>query len=550
MPTSRKYLAIAVFFLLGAATGDAQTYHEQYRPGFHFSPKEKWMNDPNGLVHIDGVYHLFFQYYPGGIVWGPMHWGHATSRDLVHWQQQPIALYPDSLGYIFSGSVVVDSNNTSGFAGTGPAAAANATETRPAPARMKAPKGKPAARENKSPASERGGGAAGIIPLVAVFTQHDTAGEHRHTLDFQRQSLAYSLDKGNSWTKYPGNPVLPNPGIADFRDPNVNWYAKGKKWVMALATKDRITFYSSPDLKSWTKESDFGEDAGAHGGVWECPGLFPMTLKVREMVRSYWVLLVSNNPGGPNGGSGTQYFIGQWDGHVFKPVDTVTRWIDYGPDDYAGAVWNNTGRRRLFLGWMSNWEYANQLPTAAWRNAMTIPRNLFLQESRSKILLASEPAQELYALTKRKVELRHIVVDSSTSLTGILKDTAGRYILDVEGPADGSVAFVFSDALGEQLVFGYNAVKDQYYLDRSRAGRSDFHPGFGGLYTAPRLTSSGNLNLQFVMDRSSLEVFADDGLTAMTSIFFSQQPLTRVRVNTTGPWTIKKLDYRALGSIW
>src|SRR6185437_11884551 len=176
MPTSRKYLSIAVFFLLGAATGDAQTYHEQYRPGFHFSPKEKWMNDPNGLVRFDGVYHLFFQYYPNDIVWGPMHWGHATSRDLVHWQQQPIALYPDSLGYIFSGSAVVDSANTSGL------------------------------------------GTKGKIPLVAVFTQHDPVGEKRHSTDYQNQSLAYSLDKGASWTKYTGNPVLRNPGITDFRD--------------------------------------------------------------------------------------------------------------------------------------------------------------------------------------------------------------------------------------------------------------------------------------------------------------------------------------------
>ena len=500
------------------------------------------MNDPNGLVHFDGVYHLFFQYYPGDIVWGPMHWGHATSRDLIHWQQQPIALYPDSLGYIFSGSVVVDSNNTSGFGAAAP------TREPDIPRTMKTPKGHHPPVHQSPPASRET--ARLPIPLIAVFTQHDTAGERRHSVDFQRQSIAYSLDKGATWTKYPGNPVLPNPGIADFRDPNVNWYAKGKKWVMALATKDRITFYSSPDMKDWKKESDFGQDAGAHGGVWECPSLFPMTLKVREMDRSYWVLLVSNNPGGPNGGSGTQYFIGQWDGHVFKPLDTVTRWIDYGPDDYAGAVWNNTGRRRIFLGWMSNWDYANQLPTATWRNAMTVPRNLSLQEARSKILLASEPVQEMEALTRRKVETRHLEVDSSASLTNMIKDTAGRYILDVEGPADGSVAFVFSDAAGERIVFGYNAVKDQYYLDRSGAGRTDFHAGFGGVYTAPRLTSSGSLNLQFVMDRASLEVFADGGLTVMTGVFFSQQPMTRVRVNTTGPWTIKRMEYRALGSIW
>lgn len=546
----RNYLVVVALMLVAAAS-QAQTYHELYRPGFHFSPREKWMNDPNGLVHFDGVYHLFFQFYPGDIVWGPMHWGHATSRDLIHWQQQPIALYPDSLGYIFSGSAVVDSTNTSGL-GAGPVGGiAGGSGTGPSGTRHHATTRESARETARNEAREAAREAARApIPLVAIFTQHDTAGEHRHALDFQRQSLAYSLDKGVTWTKYAGNPVLPNPGIADFRDPNVSWYAKGKKWVMALATKDRITFYSSPDLKSWIKESEFGADIGAHGGVWECPALFPLTLKVREMERPYWVLLVSNNPGGPNGGSGTQYFVGQWDGHVFKPADTVTRWVDYGPDDYAGSVWNNTGHRRIFIGWMSNWDYANQLPTSTWRNAMTVPRNLSLGEARSKVLLASEPVEELYRLTKRKVELRHLIVDSSMSLTGALKDTAGRYIIEAEGPADGSVAFVFSNAAGEKVIFGYNAVKDQYYLDRSASGRVDFHPGFGETYTAPRLTSSGALDLRFVMDRSSLEVFADGGLTVMTGVFFSQQPMTRVRVNTTGPWNLRRLTYMALASIW
>jgi fructan beta-fructosidase len=284
-------------------TTHAQT-QELFRPRFHFSPKEKWMNDPNGLVYYQGTYHLFFQYYPGGIVWGPMHWGHAISKDLIHWQQQPIALYPDSLGYIFSGSAVVDSNNTSGF------------------------------------------GRNGKIPLVAMFTHHDPVAEKAGSKTFQNESLAYSLDGGSSWTKYSGNPVLRNPGITDFRDPGVFWYEKGKKWIVALATKDRISFYSSTDLKSWNKESEFGVGIGAHGGVWECPNLFPLNWGQK----TFWVLLVSNNPGGPNGGSGTQYFIGQFDGHTFRPVDNTTRWIDYGPDDYAGITWNNTGRRRIFLG--------------------------------------------------------------------------------------------------------------------------------------------------------------------------------------------------------
>jgi fructan beta-fructosidase len=512
----KKFLYLSFFLVpvLGEgqtkteSTGAAPAWHELYRPGFHFSPKEKWMNDPNGMVRFEGVYHLFFQYYPNDIVWGPMHWGHATSSDLVHWQQQPIALYPDSLGYIFSGSAVVDSANTSGF------------------------------------------GEPGRTPLVAVFTHHDPVGEKQHTTTFQNQSIAYSLDKGASWTKYPGNPVLKNPGITDFRDPNVSWHAKEKMWVMTLATRDRISFYSSPDLKKWSKESEFGEGIGAHGGVWECPDLFSFTRKEADKERTYWILLISNNPGGPNGGSGTQYFIGDWDGHVFTPLDRSTRWVDYGPDDYAGVLWNNAGRRRIFLGWMSNWDYATKVPTTTWRNAMTIPRNVFLLDANGKPYLASLPAPEVLSLAKHKMTLRRIAVDSSRDISSQLQDQAGRYLLNVQGAADQSVAFVFYDKAGEQVIFGYNNVKQEYYIDRSASGKTDFHPGFGGIYTAPRISKDKELKLQFVMDRSSLEVFADGGLTVMTAVYFSQQPLTHVKVNCTDRWLIKELTYGAMASIW
>ncbi|HZF66021.1 MAG TPA: glycoside hydrolase family 32 protein, partial [Chitinophagaceae bacterium] len=232
---------------------------EPYRLQFHFSPKEKWMNDPNGMVFYNNIYHLFYQYNPNSTVWGPMHWGHATSSDLVHWKHQPIALYPDSLGTIFSGSAVVDWQNTSGF------------------------------------------GREGKVPLVAIYTNHDHVGEKAKRSDFQVQSIAYSLDEGATWTKYNNNPILLNPGIKDFRDPKVIWHEVSRRWIMALATKDRVSFYSAPDLKNWTKESEFGERLGAHGGVWECPDLFPLNHRGQEL----WVLLVSINPGGPNGGSAT-----------------------------------------------------------------------------------------------------------------------------------------------------------------------------------------------------------------------------------------------------
>ena len=228
-------------FIIAALASQAQkipskVYHEAYRPQVHFSPKEKWANDPNGMVYYKGTYHLFFQHYPKASVWGPMHWGHAVSKDLIHWKQLPIALYPDKLGYIFSGSVVVDENNTSGL------------------------------------------GTKSKSAMVAIFTHHDPKGEKSGSSVFQNESTAYSLDEGATWTKYPGNPVLKNPGIRDFRDPKVFWYSPAKKWVMSLATKDRITFYSSANLKEWTKESDFGQMLGAHGGVWECPDLFPLKL--------------------------------------------------------------------------------------------------------------------------------------------------------------------------------------------------------------------------------------------------------------------------------
>src|SRR5687767_5106825 len=277
----KYYLVIIIIFLFACCSEHQNVFQnepsqrEPHRPLFHFTPPANWMNDPNGMVFYNNTYHLFYQYYPDSTVWGPMHWEHATSKDLVHWDHQPIALYPDTLGYIFSGSAVVDVNNTSGFGGDGK------------------------------------------VPLVAIFTHHDPAGEKRGIDTYQVQSLAYSLDEGKTWTKYAGNPVMKNPGIRDFRDPKVIWHAATKKWIMTLATLDRITFYSSPDLKTWMKESEVGKDFGGHGGVWECPDLFPLDYQGEQV----WVLLVSINLGGPNGGSATQYFTGRFDGKSFTPFD-------------------------------------------------------------------------------------------------------------------------------------------------------------------------------------------------------------------------------------
>jgi fructan beta-fructosidase len=503
-----RLFTFALFLLAGmAALGQSQTislYHEPFRPQIHFSPKEHWMNDPNGMVYFNHTYHLFFQYYPGASVWGPMHWGQAVSKDLIHWKQLPVALYPDSLGYIFSGSAVVDSNNTSGF------------------------------------------GKNGKIPLVAIFTQHDPKGAAAGKNNFQNQSLAYSLDGGYTWTKYAHNPVLNNPGITDFRDPKVSWYEPGKKWVMTLATKDRITFYSSPNLKNWTKESEFGQSTGAHGGVWECPDLFPLTLKGK----THWVLIVNVNPGGPNKGSATQYFVGQFDGHVFIPADTTTKWLDYGPDEYAGVTWNNTGSRRIFLGWMSNWLYGEKVPTSRWRSAFTVPRLLHLIAYNGNILLASAPVKALDELIAKTCRFKNVDIKKGRSFTGLTGKVSGQYLIILETASVQNFKLTFANKKNEKLIVGYDKKQDRYYIDRSHSGIVDFDKNFAGIATAPRLSANKPIKLTLVTDRASIELFADDGATVMTCIYFPREALDKITLSTDEHLKVKSLSYAELRSIW
>lgn len=492
-------LSISICQFSKAQTADSKPYQEPYRPQVHFSPKEHWVNDPNGMVYFNHTYHLFFQYYPGDIVWGPMHWGHATSKDLVHWKELPIALYPDSLGYIFSGSAVVDSNNTSGF------------------------------------------GKNGKIPLVAIFTHHDPKGEKEGKNNFQNESLAYSLDEGNTWTKYSGNPVLKNPGIKDFRDPKVMWYAKEKKWVMTLATLDHITFYSSPNLKDWKKESEFGKEIGAHGGVWECPDLFSLKLKGK----TYWVLIVNLNPGGPNGGSATQYFIGEFDGSKFTPADTKLRWIDHGPDEYAGITWSNTGTRKIFLGWMSNWLYANQVPTKKWRNAMTIPKELALKNVNGEMIVTSNPVKELAAIEKKPVAVNKTLLKGKGT-----KNLPAQFVLKFKLDKIGDYSVILSNDAGEQLVIGYDHGKKQYFIDRSKSGKIDFNPEFAKIAFAPRITNTPSSNIQLVVDASSIELFADGGSTVMTSVFFPARPFNNLQIRNKKGVIITALTLTPLSPIW
>ena len=490
------FLLVAVFSCLHSF---AQTVaaDNAYRPRIHFSPAAHWINDPNGMVYVNGVYHLFFQYHPYSSVWGPMHWGHATSKDLIRWQEEPIALYPDSLGYIFSGSAVVDVNNSSGF------------------------------------------GKNGKAPLVAVFTHHNSRTE-KERIDFQTQSIAYSNDNGKTWTKYDGNPVIKNPGIADFRDPKVMWHTATQKWIMTLATKDCVTFYSSPDLKNWTKESTFGKENGAHGGVWECPDLIEMEFEGKKV----WVLLVSINPGAPNGGSATQYFIGDFDGHTFTTKQKDTRWIDYGPDNYAGVTWSNTGKRKLFIGWMSNWNYANQLPTQSWRNAMTIARELHLAKEGNELYLASLPVGELTKYETQQASLKNITVDERAAViakTGILHFPSG-FNLTTTADADFTIRF-YNKATGEELKIGYDKKANNYFIDRSRSGIVNFHSGFAAKHTVPRISTSKEIKLRLLFDASSVELFADNGLSVMTALNFPTEKYTHVELLSATKAIVKEFAY-------
>ncbi|CAG4997278.1 Levanase [Dyadobacter sp. CECT 9275] len=491
---------ITCLFLIALFTGLqalAQDFREKYRPQFHFTPRANWMNDPNGMVYHNGIYHLFYQYYPDDKIWGPMHWGHATSRDMVSWKEQPIALYPDSLGYIFSGSAVVDKNNTAGF---------------------------------------------GKDALVAIFTHHDPVQEKLKTGKHETQSIAYSLDDGKTWTKYKGNPVLKNPGISDFRDPKVSWYEPAKKWIMTLATKDRVTFYSSADLKAWSRESDFGATDGGHGGVWECPDLFPIMHEGKQV----WVLIVNINPGGPNKGSAGQYFLGDFDGKTFTSNSKETKWLDFGTDNYAAVTFSNTADRKILMGWMSNWQYANQVPTHPWRSANTVARELGLKTVGKEIYLTSLLVKELSILNTTYFSLKNVSVKNQLDLTNQTKNKTGLFRLDLKTGSTADFSIVLANEAGNELILGYSKAENQYYIDRSKSGKTDFEKGFGAKHIAPRFATEKNVSLTLIADAASVELFADNGLTVVTDIFFPEKPMTHLLIKSGSGIIIDTLNYRVL----
>jgi sucrose-6-phosphate hydrolase SacC (GH32 family) len=640
--------------------GSVLMYNEKYRPQAHFTPPEKWMNDPNGMFYLDGEYHLFYQHNPDASVWGPMHWGHAVSRDLVHWEHLPIALYPDEQGTIFSGGAVVDWNNSSGLG----------------------------SKENP--------------PIVALYTYHNSELEKEGRIDFQTQAMAYSLDKGRTWQKYANNPIIENPGIRDFRDPKVMWHEGSDQWIMVLAQKDHIGFYSSKNLKNWQLESTFGENIGSHGGVWECPELILLPIEGTDEYR--YVLLVSIMPGGPNGGSATQYFVGDFDGKNFtlddkwqqtltqapaefpagtvfadfergvngwqangnafegaptagshgvqpKPVgfegeylinsfkdgDASTGsltspeflveqayinfklaggqhtekvgvkllvdnkviisatgknrnilrnvswnvsayvgkkaqlqiidhesggwghvlvdqfvfspkpasnqiepaiWLDYGTDNYAGVTFfkkpDSEERRHIFMGWMSNWLYANEVPSENFRSAMTLPRELRLVNSAQGLRVQSKLVDEINALKGQSESKPSLTLGETFTLVDAedeRNNTASIFYFTVDSKGNTVSHIVLENDEGQSINLAIDTEANEVRLDRSLSGKIDFHSEFGTTQNALLSYEGDEIEVTVVADRGSVEVFIDDGLTVVTALVFPESVYNTLRTN-------------------
>lgn len=474
---------------------------ELYRPNFHFTPENHWMNDPNGMFYYNGYYHLYFQHHPDSSVWGPMHWGHAISTDMVTWTEQPIALYPDELGTIFSGSAVVDINNSSGL-----------------------------------------GKTKNDVPIVAIYTNSkQLEGDDNWK---QTQSIAYSHDEGKTFTKFEGNPVIDNEEFKDFRDPKVTWDEDRSRWVMSLAVGDKISFYSSSDLKDWEFLSDFGQDIGGHGGVWECPDLFKLPVLGSEEEK--WVLLVSINPGGPNGGSATQYFVGEFDGTDFIIDENFKKslnekhdyWIDFGRDNYAGVTWSNATRKdgsKLMMGWMSNWNYAQEVPTEAWRSSMTIAREIKLKKDEDSFRLLSSPVHELSAYRGKKYKNESLAIKGNTKIISSDKINLASAEINFNISELKPIKYTFklSNKEGDELHFGYDHNNKTFFIDRQNSGRTDFSETFANdISTAKRTSSNKNLSGTILIDKTSIELFYDDGETVMTEIFFPNAPYNQLSIES------------------
>ena len=454
---------------------------EKFRPTYHFSPLYGWMNDPNGMVYKDGEYHLFYQYNPYGSKWGNMSWGHAISQDLVNWKHLPVAIAPDALGTIFSGSAVVDFDNTAGF----------------------------------------GAGA-----IIAIYTQNS---------DRQVQSIAYSTDNGRTFTKYENNPVLTSEA-RDFRDPKVFWYENTKRWIMVLAVGQEMQIFSSPNLKDWIFESRFGEGQGAHGGVWECPDLFE--LPVEGTNDKKWVLLCNLNPGGPFGGSATQYFVGSFNGKEFvNESPSKTKWMDWGKDHYATVTWSDApDNRRIAIAWMSNWQYANDVPTSQYRSPNSVPRDLSLFTVDGETYLQSAPSPELLALRDASKK-RSFKVNGTRTIKEMIPGNDGAYEIEltIENQRADVIGFRLYNDKGEEVDMQYDMKEKKFSMDRRKSGEVSFNENFPMLtWTAieqGRNEEQGGkeaLKLRLFVDKSSVEAFGDGGRFVMTNQVFPSEPYNHI----------------------
>ncbi|MBR4134247.1 MAG: GH32 C-terminal domain-containing protein, partial [Bacteroidales bacterium] len=488
---------------------------EKYRPVYHHTPPYGWMNDANGLFYKDGVYHLYYQYNPFACVWGNMHWGHSTSTDMVHWEHQPVALYRDGYGHIFSGSSVVDTDNTAGF----------------------------------------GAGA-----VVAFYTSYNTEREY-----IQTQCLAYSLDDGMTFAKYEGNPVLvPFDGIKDFRDPKVFWYGPESKWIMIVSADREMRFYSSKNLKEWEYMSAWGEGYGVQPRQFECPDFFQLTTAEGE---TKWVMIVNVNPGCFFGGSATQYFVGEFDGREFtcdSPKETV-KWLDWGKDHYATVCFSNTGDRVIAVPWMSNWQYGTIVPTRYFRSANAIPRQLGLFNDGGEYYVSAYPVAELSNLEKEPRTLNGVTA------TRLFDTTDGAYELDLElmVPAAGRSGFRLTNAAGDVVDMYFDSALQRFVLDRTKSGIVDFgersttheienhdrrktnsmdYINDFALATWAPVAVKGAHRMKILYDLTSFEVFIDGGRVVMTDLVFPNEPYDRLETySDEGGFTIDKLTVTRLG---
>nr|WP_311460880.1 DUF4980 domain-containing protein [uncultured Prevotella sp.] len=424
---------------------------EKFRSIYHHTPVYGWMNDPNGMFYKDGVWHLYYQYNPYGSQWENMTWAHSTSTDLIHWKNHGEVIQPDALGTIFSGSSVVDKENTAGF---------------------------------------------GKDAVVAFYTSAGAA---------QTQSIAYSTDNGETFKKYVNNPILTSD-VPDFRDPNVFWNEEVKQWNLILAAGQQMNIYSSKNLKDWKYESSFGEGYGNHGGVWECPDLLKMGDK--------WVLICNINPGGPFGGSATQYFVGSFDGHKFtcESKPEVTKWMDYGKDHYATVSFSNAPDGRIVvLPWMSNWQYANQVPTQQFRSANGLPRDLGLYSYNGEDYVSVKPSPEVFAAFEKKP-------------SGRLQSAAYIEVTNIKSNA----SIVLSNDKGERVTMVYDGKNATFSMDRTESGVTDFHSDFKAKTVAP--TNGIIKSMQIFIDRCSIEAFDTEGKVAMTNLVFPSKPYDKIIV--------------------